>query len=454
MLRSHKTVATVVGLAAAALASTAGPAAAAEDARGKQLEAGIEAYQRAFPKISLEAAQLASKQQDERKELYGVLAKGGEQTFGGASFDPVSGVLKVFATNREVAAVAGETGKQLGLNVETKLVERSFSDLERQAAEVRGRTDRLGQIARAYSGIETEDNRFVVAVTPSQRLEVEGIAKEAGVELVANRRPKVEEDAGCTSRSACDWTIRAGSMIWNPSAGNNNCSVGFTARNSANTRYTYTAGHCSSGATLWGTGGQSIGTLSSSRNSGPVDAAIIPVTNPWFKFDSGGEIYNEFFPNRSVAVNAVAPTLSYIWSGDLVSLAANFTSPNGAEPLRRGGHQQRRVGARHGAGRRLRRLRRRLRWRLVLADPVRPAHRLRHPQPQQPRLPRLPGRIAVLVQRAPHGQEHVHPVSERRDPLATGSSRGPVARAAGPWSAFNALIYGLKPWGLDPMRGC
>ena len=330
MLRSHKTVATVVGLAAAAFASAAGPAAAAEDARGKQIEAGIEAYQRAYPKISLENATLAAKQQDERKELYGVLGKGGEQTFGGASFDPVSGVLKVFATNREVAEVAGETGKQLGLKVETGIVERSFADLERQAKEIRARKDTLGSYARSYGGIETENNRFVIAVTPAQAELVEATAKEAGVTLIERRStPKTEYDAGCTSRSACDWTIRAGSMIWNPSAGNDNCSVGFTARTSANARYTYTAGHCSSGATLWGTGGQSIGTLSSSRNSGPVDAAIIPVTNPWFKFDSGGEIYNEFFPNRSVAVNSVAPTLSFIWSGDLVCLAANFTSPNG-----------------------------------------------------------------------------------------------------------------------------
>ena len=95
MLRSRKTVATVVGLAAAALATTAGPAAAADDARGKQLEAGTEAYQRAYPKITLEAAQLAAKQQDERKELYHALAKGGEKTFGGAAFDPTSGILKV-----------------------------------------------------------------------------------------------------------------------------------------------------------------------------------------------------------------------------------------------------------------------------------------------------------------------------------------------------------------------
>ena len=115
MFRSRKTVATVVGLAAAALATTAGPAAAADDARGKSLEAGIEAYQNAYPKISLEAASSAARQQEARKELYGFLQKGGEQTFGGATFDPPSGVLKVFATSEEIAGLAGETGKQLGL---------------------------------------------------------------------------------------------------------------------------------------------------------------------------------------------------------------------------------------------------------------------------------------------------------------------------------------------------
>ena len=329
MFRSRKTVATVVGLAAAALATTAGPAAAADDARGKSLEAGIEAYQSAYPKISLEAATSAAREQEARKELYGFLQKGGEQTFGGATFDPPSGVLRVFATNEEVAGLAGETGKQLGLNVETSIVKQSFSDLERQAAALRARKDTLGSYARAYGGIEVANNRVVIALTPAQQALVADAAKEAGVTLIDRRTPKTEYDAGCTSRSACDWTIRAGSMIWTPSAGNNNCSVGFTARNSANQRYTYTAGHCSSGATLWGTGLQDIGTLSSARNSGPVDASIIPVTNPWFKFDTGGEIYNEFFPGRTVAVNSVAPTLSYIWSGDLVCLAANFTSANG-----------------------------------------------------------------------------------------------------------------------------
>jgi streptogrisin C len=330
MLRSRKTVATVVSLAAAALATTAGPAAAADDARGKSLESGIEAYQNAFPKISPEAARSAAEQQDARKELYGFLQKGGPQTFGGATFDPPSGVLKVFATNEEVAGQAAETGKQLGLNVETSLVKQSYADLERQAAAVRARKDTLGSYARSYGGIEVANNRFVVSLTAAQQALVADAAKEAGVTLITRTTtPKTEYDAGCTSRSACDWTIRAGAMIWNPSVGNNNCSVGFTARNSANQRFTYTAGHCSSGATLWGTGSQSIGTLSSARNSGPVDASIIPVSNPWFQFDSGGEIYNEFFPGRTVAVNGVAPSLSFIWSGDVVCLAANFTSANG-----------------------------------------------------------------------------------------------------------------------------
>jgi streptogrisin C len=150
------------------------------------------------------------------------------------------------------------------------------------------------------------------------------------VTLVPQKAYRIQQDAGCTSRAACDWTIRAGSMIWPGSAGSNNCSVGFTARNSANKRFTYTAGHCSSGAGVtWGTGLQTIGKMGAAVNGGSLDAAIISVDNPWFAWDHGGEIYNEFFPNRSVAVNAVAPSLSYIWSGDLVCLAANFTQPNG-----------------------------------------------------------------------------------------------------------------------------
>ena len=41
------------------------------------------------------------------------------------------------------------------------------------------------------------------------------------------------------------------------------CSIGFTARNSSNTRYVYTAGHCSTGNGVnWGIGAQNIGPMS------------------------------------------------------------------------------------------------------------------------------------------------------------------------------------------------
>ena len=51
---------------------------------GSRWKPGSRRTRTAYPKISLEAAQTAARQQDERKELYGFLSKGGEQTFGGA----------------------------------------------------------------------------------------------------------------------------------------------------------------------------------------------------------------------------------------------------------------------------------------------------------------------------------------------------------------------------------
>lgn len=151
-----------------------------------------------------------------------------------------------------------------------------------------------------------------------------------GVTLAADPKIVTEEDAGCTTRDACDWTVRAGTMLWRGSAGNNVCSVGFTGRTSSNTRYVFTAGHCSSGNNItWGTGALSIGPMQASRNSGAVDAALIRVTNPWFAGDSGGEIYHPTVAGRSLPVRGVAPTLSFIVSGETVCLSANYQSPGG-----------------------------------------------------------------------------------------------------------------------------
>jgi streptogrisin C len=333
MIRSRKAAAAVAGLAVATFAATASGAMAAEatDVRGGALEAQITAYQSAFPTISPEAAKLAASQQQDRKELYQQLAdKEGGKAFGGAWFTPLDGVLHVAVTNGEAGDGSVRLGKELGVEVEPTLVEHSYGDLEAKAAEIRARKDELGRLANAYLGIDVKRNAVVIALSPTQAEQQAGAAKEAGILITRRPSLKVQADAGCTSRDHCDWTIRGGSMIWQGSQGNNNCSVGFTARTAANTRYTFTAGHCSGGNGItWGTDGQAIGPMSSSRNLGPVDASIIRVTNPWFVFDHGGEMYNQFAPGKSVAVNHVAPTLGYIWVGDTVCLAANFQQPSG-----------------------------------------------------------------------------------------------------------------------------
>ena len=333
MLRSRKTAATVASLAAATFAMSASGAFAAEatDVRGDSLSAEISAYQSAYPSISPEAARQAAVQQDDRKELYHQLAgKEGGGTFGGAWFDPLQGRLHVATTSEESGQGAAELGKELGLDVDPVVVKRSYADLEAQAAEIRGRKDELGTIARLYLGIDVQKNTLVLSLTSVQAEKFRALAEENDIAIVRRPAQKIEQDAGCTSRAACDWTIRAGSMLWRSAPGNNVCSVGFTARTSSNTRYTYTAGHCSNGnGVQWGTGGQNIGPMITSRDFGPVDASVIRVDNPWFKFDTGGEAYNQFAAGKSVNVNGVAPTLSYIWSGDTVCLAANFQQPSG-----------------------------------------------------------------------------------------------------------------------------
>lgn len=318
-------LATVATTAGAAGASSANP----ED-RGEALDAAVEAYQRVYPDISEDAARAAAEQQEVRKSLYEGLVADGGRTFGGAWFDPPSGVLHVAVTQPRAEARVQTLGDELGLRVQTHRVARSFAALERQATALRGGTDEIARAARGQVGIDVENNRVVAAVPRRDLNRLVGRSRTAGVALVADPGLDVEADAGCTSRAACDWTVRAGAMLWRGSTGNNVCSVGFTARTSGNQRYAYTAGHCSNGNGVnWGTGGLSIGPMQASINSGALDAAIIRVTNSWFTGDLGGEIYMESVAGRTVPVKGVAPTLSYIWSGETVCLAANYTAPNG-----------------------------------------------------------------------------------------------------------------------------
>lgn len=276
----------------------------------------IKAYRTSYPGLSESQARTAYTQQRQRKDVYEQVTGA---TFGGAWYDPPTGVLHLAVTTAAAAAKAADAGRTAGIAVTTHRVRHSYANLEKRAAALRADTGALGKAARGQVGIDVQGNRVVAAV-PAAKLAGVRSAAPSGVALVADPGIRTEEDAGCTARNACDYTIRAGSMLWYGSAGYV-CSVGFTARTASNQRYVYTAGHCNSGGATWGTGGQYIGPMTSAVQSGAVDAGIIRVDNPWFAGDHGGEIY------KTLSVNYTAPTLGYIWVGDVVCLSANYSNP-------------------------------------------------------------------------------------------------------------------------------
>jgi streptogrisin C len=320
---------TVLGAMTAALAATTAAAMAEQGTdEGAPLDAAARTYRSVFPQMSDAAARTAATQEEQRKQLYTELTSDNAKTYGGAWYDPPSGVLHVAVTSPDTATEAGQLAKELGVQVETHLVRHSFDELERQANALRNGSNALSKTARGQVGIDVKTNRVVAAV-PAQRLGMARTLKApSAVSIQPDPNLKVEKDAGCTSRDWCDWTVRAGAKLWRGNDGNV-CSVGFTARTSTNERFAYTAGHCASYDVDWGTGGQSIGRMAASTDSGSLDASIIRITNSRFTGDSGGEIYHESSPGRSVPLNGVAPSVSYMLQGERVCLAANYTEPNG-----------------------------------------------------------------------------------------------------------------------------
>lgn len=296
-----------------------------------EIESAAQAYLTAHPRMSREDAIAAAAGQTARKAVYEELYRTSAATFGGAWFDPESGVLHLAATTGDDAARAAALGERHGVRVEPHVVRHSFAALERAAAELRAGRTTLGRAAAGQVGIDVRANRVVANVPAAQRESLAGLADTALVSVAADPRVETEADAGCTTRDACDWTVRAGAMLWRGTAADPDvCSVGFTARDAQGARFVYTAGHCSSGNGVdWGTGAQRIGPMSSSSDSGAVDAAIIQVTNPWFTGDLGGEAYAPWAADRSTPVTGFAPTLGYIWAGETVCLAANYTDPGG-----------------------------------------------------------------------------------------------------------------------------
>jgi streptogrisin C len=329
--RGFVAVLLVAGMVLSALSAAAGAATsegAAETGGGDVLAAQVAAYQRAYPGLSQEQARKAALGQEDRKAIYEEAAKGGGKEFGGAWFDPREGVLHVAATTPAAAKRAEAAGKAKGVTVKAVAVKRNINQLERQAKAIREGKDELAQAARGQVGLDVTTNTVVVSVPAERRAELEAKGVPDGVVLVDDLNIQTEADA-CASRAGCD-TLRAGLYIWRGSAGNNVCSLGFTGRDQYNRRYMLTSGHCSNGNNVtWGQGSRSVGYMYASANSGTLDAAIIPVTNSYFANHAGGELYLQGAADNSGAVQGVAPSVSYIWQGDTVCLAANIVNATG-----------------------------------------------------------------------------------------------------------------------------
>lgn len=315
------------GIAAAATLGTLSASAVANDLGNNPIEAGTDAYLAAYPQLSQAQARAAASRSDARRAVYDAAAQDAA-TFGGAWFDPATNVVHIAATTDAAAGSAAALGRRNGLQVATHHVERSAAQLEAQAADLRAGKGEIGQAAQGHVGIDVQSNQVVAAVPSSRRAALGRSAAASHVKLVDEQNVPVQADAGCTSRAACDWTIRAGAIMWRTNTSTPWCSVGFTARNALNQRFVYTAGHCSTGnGVTWGTGAQNIGPMKSSLDSGAIDASVISVTNGWFTGDAGGEIYISGSISGTAPVKGVAPTVSYMVAGETVCLSANFTQP-------------------------------------------------------------------------------------------------------------------------------
>ncbi len=326
MIRLSLKAVAVAGIAAAGVGTAT---ASAADTGANAVEAGIAAYQAAYPKLSKEQARTAAAGSDARRAVYDAAAADAA-SFGGAWFDPETGIVHLAATTDAAANRAAAIGKQYAVAVTAHKVKRSAAELEADAAKIRAGRDELGKAAAGNVGVDVQSNEVVVAVPSDRRAALASSASARGAKLVTASEKAPELDADCTARNTCDWTIRAGIVMWRGTTSSNTpwCSVGFTGRNSSGTRFALTAGHCSTGVGVnWGTWNQNIGPMGAAVDSGVVDTSAIRVTNSWFTGDTGGQIYVNPGISGCCDLKGVAPTVGYMVAGETVCLSANFTQP-------------------------------------------------------------------------------------------------------------------------------
>ncbi len=327
MIRSTAKAVAIAGIVAVGMGTAT---ASAADTGNNAVEAGIAAYKAAYPKLSDAQARAAATGSDARRAVYDAAAADAA-TFGGAWFDPMTGKVSIAATTDAAVKRIAAAAKRYAVGVSTVQVKRSAADLEADAAALRAGNDELGRAANGNVGVDVRSNEVVVGVAADRRAALASRAAARGAKLVtAESASKIEADADCTARNTCDWTIRAGIVMWRGTLASQTpwCSVGFTGRNSAGTRFALTAGHCSTGAGVgWGTWNQNIGPMGPAVDSGVVDTSSIQVTNSWFTGDTGGQIYVNPGISGCCDVKGVAPTVGYMVAGETVCLSANYTAP-------------------------------------------------------------------------------------------------------------------------------
>ena len=326
MIRTTFKAVAVAGIAAASVGAAT---ASAADNGGSAIEAGIAAYESAYPQLSAAQARAAAAGSDARRAVYDAAAADA-QTFGGAWFDPATGIVHLAATTDAAIKRAAAIGRQYAVAVTTHKVKRSAAALEADAASIRGGKDELARAAGGNVGVDVTSNEVVVAVPSDRKAALASTASGRGARLVSASSKAPELDADCTARDTCDWTLRAGIVMWRGTTTSNTpwCSVGFTGRNANGTRFVLTAGHCTTGIGVnWGTWNQNIGPMGNAVDSGVVDTSAIQVTNSWFTGDSGGQIYVNPGIGGCCDLNGVAPTVGYMVQGETVCLSANFTQP-------------------------------------------------------------------------------------------------------------------------------
>jgi streptogrisin C len=288
----------------------------------------VAAYQRDYPGISRAAAEAAVAGQGARVQLIERLAQRDPRTFGGAWFNPRTGVQHVMALTPATSAAALDLGRALGSKVVTHAATRNFAELMELRATIGAGADPvIGVDGVRRARVDVVNNRVEVAVAPAVLSAVrakvggnDGIAVVGGPATVPPEFP----DA-CVSRYSCGAPLRSGIALWYDNVSHAGaCSLGFTARATDGSRWAITAGHCAlnTGTTnhVWGHGEQAIGPIRYPVNGDRYDIARILVGGPYWTV--GGYLYNPRSPNTVLNVNYAITSRSTIELGDAVCLSA------------------------------------------------------------------------------------------------------------------------------------